>query len=301
MSFIAAGVAVAGVAASAAMAASADAPDAPDYAAANREGVLADIETLPLRRLIEQASKAGTKITYTDPRSGEQKTADFTGLGDADLTKLGLDASLQMSDAVTAKSLELSKKYGEEFVAQRRKELQATDPTGWAMREKLGSSIMADLEAGKALDPALKADVVNTERAAQAARGNIMGQSSAAAEAMSVGDAGFRLWQQKLANAASFLSGTTPVAQFGQLSGAQQGASPFSPVALQSGAGLNPNAGQQGASYALGVYGQQSQNWATAAQNNPWTSLLGSVAGVGVGAAAYSATGGSTGYTGGGR
>lgn len=262
------------------------APDSPDYAAANREGIMTDIETLPLRRMIEQASKAGTKVTYKDPRTGEEKVADFTGLGDADLSKINFDASLGNADKIAETSLALAEKYGTAFVEQRRKELEASDPTGWAMREKMGSSILADLMAGKGLDDATRADVVQAERSAQAARGNMLGQSSGAAEAMEVGNAGFRNWQQKLANAAAFLSGTTPVAQFGQLTGAQQGASPFSPVAIQPGVGLNPNAGQQGASYALGVYGQQSQNWATAAANNPWTSLLGGISGIGLGAAA---------------
>lgn len=287
MSFaaVAVGVSVAAVGAGIAAATAPGAPDAPNYAEASREGILADIETLPLRRLIEQASKAGTKVTYKDPKTGEEKTADFTGLGDADISKINFDTSLGNADTIAAKSLELSKKYGTEYVAQRRKELEASDPTGWAMREQMGKSIMADLLAGKELDPALKADVIETERAGQAARGNIMGDSSAAAEAMQVGNAGFRLWQQKLANAAAFLSGTTPTAQFQQLTGAQQGASPFSPVAVQPGMGLNPNAGQAGASYSLGVYGQQSQNWATSMENSPWQALLGGVSGMGLGVA----------------
>lgn len=292
MSFaaVAISVGVAATAATTAYAMSKDGPEAPDYAAANREGIMADIETLPLRRLIEQAAKAGTKVTYKDPTTGEEKTADFTGLGDADLSKINFDASMDQADALAKSSLEISQKYGTAYVEQRRKELEASDPTGWKMREQMGESIFADLAAGRGLDPGMRADVVEAERGAQAARGNIMGQSSAAAEAMEVGDAGFRLWQQKLANAAAFLSGTTPTAQFQQLTGAQQGAAPFSPIAPSTGVNLNGSAGQQGASYALGVYGQQSQNWATAEENNPWQSLLGSISGAGVQAAGYYAT-----------
>lgn len=273
MSFIAAGVAVAGtVAATAVMAGSQ--PDAPDYAAANREGVLVDIETLPLRRLIESASKAGGKVEYTDPRTGEKKTADFTGLGDVDLSKKMLDWQLGSADSVASKSLELSQKYGVDYVAQRRKELEASDPTGFKIREEMGSSILADLLAGKGLDAQTQAEVIAAERAGQAARGNIMGNSSAAAEAMAVGDAGFRLWQQKLANASAFLSGTTPTAQFAQLSGAQSGASPFAPQPVQGAATqLNPNAGAMGAQFALNNYQNQVNQWA----NDPWNQLLGTV------------------------
>lgn len=290
MSFIAAGVAVAGVAVSAGMAAASSPPEAPDYAAANREGVLADIETLPLRRMIESAAKMGGKVEYTDPRTGEKKTADFTGLGDVDLSKKTLDWQLGSADSVAAKSLELSQKYGLDYVAQRRKELEASDPTGFKIREEMGSSILADLMAGRGLDAQTEAEVVAAERAGQAARGNIMGSSSAAAEAMAVGDAGFRLWQQKLANASAFLAGTTPTAQFGQLSGAQVGASPFAPQAIQGSAvQLNPNAGAMGANFALNNYSNQMAEY----QNSPWTQLLGSISGIGMGSAGM-AVGGMT-------
>lgn len=53
-----------------------EAPATPDYAAANREGVMADIETLPIRLAAEQAAAAGTR--WTNPVDG--KTYDF-GLG----------------------------------------------------------------------------------------------------------------------------------------------------------------------------------------------------------------------------
>ena len=65
---------------------SADPPKPPDYAAATREGVEADIESLPVRKLIEAAARQGTKVTYTD-MSGKEKTVDFTGFGDADMRR----------------------------------------------------------------------------------------------------------------------------------------------------------------------------------------------------------------------
>jgi hypothetical protein len=95
---------------------------------------------------------------------------------------------------------------------------------------------------------------------------------------MTVGDAGFRMRQQRLANAASFLSGTTPVAQFGQISGAQQGAAAFNPMGVQSGLTLNPNAGAQGQQFAMNTYNQQ-MNYA--AQQQPiGMQLLGLATGV---------------------
>ncbi len=57
------------------------APPPPDYSEATREGVYSDIETLPARRKIESAARLGQTAAYTDPRTGEDVTADFTGIG----------------------------------------------------------------------------------------------------------------------------------------------------------------------------------------------------------------------------
>jgi hypothetical protein len=275
---IIAGVVVAG-AATAAASASRKSPDAPDYAAASREGVYADLETLPIRRQIEAAAKAGAKVTYTDPATGKEKTADFTGIGDADLSRLQLDYGLESADKIAKASLDLESKYGEETIRQRLKELELADPEGFAIRKEMGAQVKADLEAGKGLDPETYAQVVEAQRAGQAARGNVMGQSSAAAEAFGVGEAGIRLYQQRLANAAAFVSGTSPQAQFSQISGAQQGAVGFNPQAMAGGVGINPNAGAAGASYALGATGL-NQN-AAAYNQAPWQAFLGSIAGAG--------------------
>lgn len=252
----------------------AEQPDPPDYAAANREGIMADIETLPLRRMIEQAAKLGTKIEYKDPSTGEMRSADFTGMGDVDLSQKLIDFSVSAADKLAAGQLATDQKYGVDFVEQRRKELQAADPEGFAIREQMGKSILDDIMAGKGLDDQMRAEVVEAERGAQAARGNILGQSSGAAEAMEVGNAGFRLWQQKLANAASFINGSTPVAQFSGLTNAQQGASPFNAMSPVAGSNLNPNAGAMGWQAATQSWNMQFQKNAYEQQNNVWNQLF---------------------------
>jgi hypothetical protein len=73
-------------------------PAAPDYAAANREGIYTDIETLPIRRQVDQASRLGKKVQYEDPRTGEWRTADFTGLGDIEYAKAGADLALKSNE-----------------------------------------------------------------------------------------------------------------------------------------------------------------------------------------------------------
>jgi hypothetical protein len=219
-------------------------PDPPkpiDVGAAAREGVEADVSTLALRRMIDAASRMGTKITYTD-MDGVEQVADFTGLGDVDRSRQDLDFAAESADRFAKTMLDVQQKYGKDYIKQRIEELKASDPTGYEIRELLGESAKSDLERGYELAPGMRREVTEAEQAAQTARGNVLGSGAAAAEALTVGDAAWKMRQQRLANAASFLSGTTPVAQFGQLSGGQQGASPFNPMSMNAGIGQNPNA-----------------------------------------------------------
>ena len=271
--------------------------DAPNIAGANEAGVWANAETLGIQKMINNAAKFGKKIDLKVPvfDSGGNKigykdvTYDFAGYSDADATRAEMDFAVEAADKMAASMLDVQKKYGEDFVRQRKKELDASDPTGAAVREELGRSALDDLKRGYELDPGMRREVTEAEQAGQLARGNILGSGAAAAEALSVGDAAYRMRQQRLANAASFLSGATPVAQFGQLSGAQQGASPFNPMGIQAGLALNPNAGAQGQQFAMNTYNPQ-MNWA-ANQQPIGAQLLGmATGGVMQGLGTYAAT-----------
>ena len=271
-----------------------DKPDPPNLAGANEAGVWANVESLGIQKLVANAAKFGKSITLKvptfdskgnkqlDPQTGNPKmrdvTYDFKGYSDADATREEMEFGGEAADFMAKTMLEVQQKYGKDFVKQRIEELKAADPTGYEVREMLGESAKADLERGTELSPDMARQVTQQERAAQAARGNIYGSAPAAAEAMTLGDAGFRMRQQRLANAASFLSGTTPVAQFGQISGAQGGASPFNPMGIQSGISVNPNAGAQGQQWAMNAYNTQ-MNYA--AQQQPiGAQLLGMATGV---------------------
>lgn len=272
-------------------------PAPPDIAAANEAAVYADVETLPTRKKIEAASRLGTSVTYTDPKTGEEKTVDFSGFGDIDQTRAQLDFMAESARTIAQSQLDVQKEFGAEFVQQRLKELELSDPQGTKIRKMLGEEAQKDLEAGYGLGADLRQQVTQAMRGAQAARGNIMGDANAAAEAFAVGDAAIRLRQQRLANAASFLSGITPVAQFGAISGAQQGAAGFNPMGIQQGIGVNPNAMQIGSNFAMQSYQQQSQNAFNSAQMNPWNTVLGAVGG----AATSALTGGFGSVIGGGK
>jgi len=263
-------------------------PDPPNIAGANEAGVWADAQTLAVRKLIANAAKFGKKIDLQVPQFDaegnkigvESVSYDFAGYSDVDSTRADLDFAAESADKMAATMLEVQQKYGKDFVKQRIEELKAADPTGYEVRQMLGEAAKEDLALGTQLSPEMLNQVQQAERSRQLASGNVFyGSAPAAAEAMTVGDAGFRMRQQRLANAASFLSGTTPVAQFGQISGAQQGAAAFNPMGVQSGLTLNPNAGAQGQQFAMNTYNQQ-MNYA--AQQQPIGSqLLGMAAGIG--------------------
>jgi hypothetical protein len=97
-----------------------DLPPAPDYAAANREGVEAQADVLPLQIGIDRAARMGN--VYTDPRNG--KTYDFTGMGDAQLNELdaetterlmrsGADIQRDLTKSQYADLMDLLPKYNE--------------------------------------------------------------------------------------------------------------------------------------------------------------------------------------------
>ena len=264
---------------------SSDKPDSPNLAGASEAGVWANVEGAATQQLIANAMKFGKSVTINVPRfdakgnrvGEEEVTYDFKGHSDADATREEMEFAAESADKMAATMLEVQEKYGPGFVATREKERRLADPTGAAVRDKYGEEILSALERGPTLDPRIASQMDQAKYAQDAATGNIYGSGSAVATGEHRGDATWRNWQQTLVNSAAFLSGTTPIAQFGQLSGAQQGASPFNPVGIQSGVSLNPNAGAQGQQFAMNSYNQE-MNYA-ANQQPIGTQILGMATG----------------------
>jgi hypothetical protein len=274
-------------------------PSAPDYDEAARQGVYADLETYPLRYLVEAASKQGGKVTI------DGNEYDFTGAGEADNAAV-------MSDKMAQTLLDLQRDLGPDIIKQRIEELKLADPQGYAARKDLFDRIIKDTEsnpdrpladdlqrsivgelanAGK-LDSRELQQVQQAVRGSQVRNNNFLGNAATAEEAGAVVKAGeslrdqqqqqalgflesgvtpedvqYRRIQQQLANLGAFISGETPEAQFKQLSGAGNGAVPFvggTPNTQTT----NPNAGQQGVNNALDIY-TGKVNWAQN-QVNPW-------------------------------
>lgn len=113
------------------------APAAPDYAAANREAITTDISTLPLRNKLNQAAQLGQKVTYQDPVTGEEKTADFTGMGNAAAAEQAATILAQTNANVQRQQLALRQELGTANARQTAAELRAADPGAYATRQAL--------------------------------------------------------------------------------------------------------------------------------------------------------------------
>lgn len=241
---------------------------------------------------------------------GQQRTADFTGFGQADVQG---EEARQMA-AVMQK---LSEKYGVQFAEEARKQLEQSDPSGFAARQKLEELIqkqidekpdrpVADLlqkqitdqvHAGADLDPTERAMLASAVRDAQASRGQSGTSDEEFANPITTGmsgkarqlaalqkgeswltsgatpeDVDYRREETNLSNLSAFINGQTPTAQFRNLSGAQQGTTPFMPgqplARLPDQGSTASNASQ----FALG-------NWQTAMHQasttaNPWMAGL---------------------------
>jgi len=124
---------------------------APDIAAANREAVMASIETFPLQREIEAASRIGAKVRvpiYKDGKeTGQFREVDFKDVSDIAQTKAIGQALADLAPIQAERELAAAKAYGTQFAEQRRKELQALDPEryGTATEPGLYAQFLKDI------------------------------------------------------------------------------------------------------------------------------------------------------------
>ena len=251
-------------------------PPPPDYAAANREGIETDIKTLPARKIIESLAKSGGKgrVKIGD----EFIDVDFTGFGDIDQLGIDLEAMRTSADAIAAMNLDIQQRYGEQMNLEQLKRIKEADPVGYELRQKLAQTTLEELSAGRELGEDASRQVEQSVRGAQSARGNVYGSANIGQEALAKFDAGQRLLTQRMSQAQAYALGTPITAQYGAISGAQQGAANFAPMQLQQGIAQNPNAGAQAAQFASSNYSTYVQGLQN--QSNPWMEGLGMVAGV---------------------
>ena len=194
-------------------------PDIPDPNKAAIAGMQADLKNYPQNWLVNAAAQMGNKVTIGG------KTYDFTGLGNA-------AQSLATSDKMAQTLIDIQKNYGADYVKQRIEELKLADPTGYAARQQLFDSIMADAESKSPneqmskdlqsqvqqmlttsgeLTPEQRQEVQQNVRGGQVARGITLGNAPVSEEASATVGAQDRLRQQQQDMGKTYLSsGITP-------------------------------------------------------------------------------------------
>ena len=263
-------------------------PPPPDYAEQYRKGITVDAQTLSSRRELEFAAARGeTGTTWMD---GKPVTYNFAGRGDADFARIRADADNVSATSTAQNMLSLQQRFGGEFINESRKQLQLSDPIGFALREAVGARMKANFELGGNASDGDRRAVRQAVLGSQTRSGNAFGVAAGVDEALAQVDFARNLERTRTSDTLAFLSGNQPMAQVGQLRNATVGSAPFLPSQFgQPMTQQNPNAGNAAAGFAQNSYSIQSQNYATNANRpNPWMQAAGIV----VGAVATYFTGG---------
>lgn len=269
-----------------------ESPDIPDPNKAAIAGAVADTKNFPFQSKINTLATEGGDATINGTNY------DFTGLGQADVQSdlnsqmaqvlLGIQqnygaAYIQQSLADLQQSDPQGYAARGQLFNQILSESQANPDR--PLSDDLQNSINSQLAQGGQLTDKETEQVQQGVRGQQIKNGITLGNAPEEQEAGAVEQAGqqqstqnqeqaqayltsgvspediqYRQIQQSLSNLGAFVNGQTPTAQFSSISGAQNGAAPFT-TAQPNSAGINTGqAEQQGVSNAYSIYGaQQSQ------------------------------------------
>jgi len=177
-----------------------------------------------------------------------------------------LDARRTYDPARIADQQALQDQFGPTMYQQQLEALDTLDPNYRNTRELLRTNVTNDLLKGTELTPEQDRQYTAQFRGAQAARGNGLSVAAGLAEGVGRAQLGQQMYQQRLQNVGSWLSGQTPE---------QQLLSVQSVMPDRSMAYVNPGAGAAGVNF-----GQQNYQNMLAAnqlqqQNDPWKQALG--------------------------
>jgi hypothetical protein len=170
----------------------------------------------PAGPTIQPEQVALANMAQIDPASEALRGA----LGQSYLGQLG---SAQLTPEQTALKQQLGQSYASSLAAQQAlpqkaqppsaadlqsylNTYQQVDPTGAAGRSQLESALTSQAALGTQLDPETIREITQQTRAAQAARGNVYGTPQLVQEAMTRGQAGMAIQQQRQQALQSFLS-----------------------------------------------------------------------------------------------
>jgi hypothetical protein len=231
-----------------------DAPDAPKFNEAYRNANRAQINNMPRMIDAELAARARFNDQELDQR------LDFMG---------------RSAREVARQSIDISKEMAPEYIAQNQAMLEQYDPKAMALRNEIGQQLLAELQLGRERSSVETNRDISSIRAAQAARGNSLGDASVLQESKVLREGDEKAYQQRLANASAFLNLPTPS---DMLRGVNPGYNPLSPQGQFQ--FINPNLGAQAAGVAAQNFGTQAGIYQTQLdQPNPWMQGLGMVAG----------------------
>lgn len=243
------------------------------------EAVLPEKETYYVQLFDED----GKRLYRPKEVSEQEAVIDFAGKSDVDAAKALAEFQRKEADTNAKALIELSDRYSSDFTRIARKQLQELDPSGFALREQLGKTLEGEIAAGQSMTPEEERLVTQSIRGAQVARGNIYGGAPVAQEAFARYGAGVNRQQQRMANVQSYLGLSPIVLQAGGLSALQKGSVPFMQTPVPQGVNVNPMAGKQGTDFALGVYDNQTRQYAAQTQfaASTYTSPLQWIQGIG--------------------
>jgi hypothetical protein len=247
-------------------------PTIPDPNKAAIAGIETSAQLNPFEYLINALASTGQSGNVTNPITGQTQNYDFTGLGTADVQN-------QFQNQMAQTLLDIQKGLGPEFVAQRLKDLEQSDPTGFAaykqlfdqikqesaqspanlqLSEQTQSQINDILSKSQSLDPQELIDVQQGARGGQVQNGIYLGNAPAQAEAGAVVGATDQKQAAGQQEAQSFLqSGVSPedinyrkiqqdMANLGAFISGQDPTAQFSSISgAQSQAAPYPNSGFQ--------------------------------------------------------
>lgn len=172
--------------------------------------------------------------------------------------------------------LEMARSLGPQALEMYTKMFADADPTRANLEKEIGANVTRDLAAGRSMTPEELQEVTGMARAAQAARGNNLGTSSAVAEATMTGDRARQLYEDRLARAMAFQQAPGVVNQAQQAAGFVQGTTtPNTAFSF-----VNRNAGQQGQQAYATYDNARLQQYQQNQQNNPWAQVIGGAAGL---------------------
>ena len=100
----------------------------------------------PFQYIINAPSQTGGKATLIDPATGKPKEYDFSGAGQQQVQG-------QISDKMAQVMLDIQKGYGPQYIAQRLKDLEQSDPEGYAARKQLFDQIQQEASTNPPNEP----------------------------------------------------------------------------------------------------------------------------------------------------